>query len=243
MNDLDLWIHHGGPQPRIVRELLGAEDQAEPEASEDEERMERAILARLRASAAGGVKDNGGEGAAPQAHEAPACPVPEPVPSPAVAPPPAGLASTAMALDLSPEAWRERGKLPFVSKDQLPPQKRCALTEKIPVMRSTWGETLPLGDESLQKIVAATPFEGAGATATVYVRDVDLTTYASICAELRAWRHTVDAIRIRYGVPSVVSLQALHQHWHSRLAAHPEERAMFENLLPRYAYHAYYFPW
>jgi hypothetical protein len=238
MNDFDRWIHEDGPAPRIVRDLLGAEH-AGPEAPSDEERLERATLARIDASAAGGPDDDD----EPKAHEAPPSPAAQPEPSRGIRRAPAALEGTGQMLDLTAEAWRALGKLPFVSPDEVPPKKRAARTEKCPVMPNPMSGTLPLGEDTIQKLVAAFPFEGVEATTTVHIRDMKLQTYTCLCAELRARRRTVEEIRVRYGVPNDVSLRALHEHWVSRFEACPEAQAWFWKALPWYAQQAYYAAW
>jgi hypothetical protein len=61
--------------------------------------------------------------------------------------------------------------------------------------------------------------------------------------ELRARPWAVGWILKRFEVPSTVSLQALHEHWKSRFAASPQERAWFDYVLPWYAHRAHCAPW
>jgi hypothetical protein len=244
MNDVDRWVHLEGPRPQIVGELLSAAYDAGPEAPEDAERLDRAILARIDASAADGSEeeeaDDGGSapkpplqaahdgGAEPWGDEGSGAPVPK-----GASRPPEGVAGTAMALDLPPEVWHLRGKLPFVPPEQVPPAKRAARTLEVPVMRSALGETLPLDDHRLAKVIATLPFAASTAGEGVAsIPDLSLSQYASLCAELTVRPAAASQIRKLYGLSSDAELRLLHEHWWTRLATHPDERAAFAQKLP-----------
>jgi hypothetical protein len=55
--------------------------------------------------------------------------------------------------------------------------------------------------------------------------------YASLCAELTVGPEASPLIRKLYGVSSDAELRLLHEHWRTRLATHPDERAVFEQKL------------
>jgi len=219
VNEDDRWLQLDGPAPRDVREILDAAYDVAPEAPEedeedvDDESVDRGVLARIAAELA----------VRPRAEVPPAAPAPAlPV-------------GTGMALDLPPEVWRERAKLPFVSPDQVPPRKRAALTEKLPVWGASLGETVPLGSDAITKAVATVPFSGSTASPTVIpFPNMLWKRYIALCAELHLWPAEWAAILRRYEVPSKASLQALHEHWQARLAAHPDWRPTFSQTLASY---------
>ncbi|MFT3769067.1 MAG: hypothetical protein QM820_26805 [Minicystis sp.] len=80
--------------------------------------------------------------------------------APAAAPP-AGIPVT--ALELPPEVREQMGRLPFrpAPQEQVAAGKGLARTMQVPVMRRGHGETVPIGDDSIAKAVAALPFAGS----------------------------------------------------------------------------------
>ncbi len=146
--------------------------------------------------------------------------------------PPAHLAGTATALDLPPDVWKERGKLPFKPPDQIPPVTRAPKTLQVPVMRSGLAETVPVGDDSILKAVAALPFLGntVGAGIVPFPR-LTLEEYASLCAELEVKPERSPELLIKYHVLSNAGHRALDEHWRKHLADHPDRRAEFERAL------------
>ncbi len=205
----------------------------------DDERLERAVLARIDAYMAAGAE----EGSEDDDEQAPAPPPPAPiatgdtpppqVPAPEAGRPPASLAGTAMALDLPPEVWKERGKLPFVPPDQVPPQKRAARTLQSLVVRSTLGETLPLDDDRILDNRRGAPLRERGRRGHRILPRPDPGPVHVALREARERPAAASAaIRRRYGVPNVASLHALHAQWRARLASRPEEWATFCEKFP-----------
>ena len=173
------------------------------------------------------------------------CPPPV-VPAPANAPAlppvvraPDSLTGTAMALDLPASAWDELGKMPFVTPEQVPPNKKAPRTLQGLVYRTGMGNTLPLGENDLVKTLAALPFAGSKPDAVVVpFPRMSVQGYASICAELAVTPERSLAVLRRYEVPSTASLQALQEYWAKRLAADSEERATFDLRYTEYEVYA-----
>ena len=64
-----------------------------------------------------------------------------------------------------------------------------ARTMKVPVLNPLQGQTTPVGDDSIEKVVSALPYPGntAGPAIVPFPR-LTLEQYASLCAELRHGR-------------------------------------------------------
>ena len=103
---------------------------------------------------------------------------------------------------------------------------------KVPVLNSRQGETVPLGDDSIAKAVAALPFAGntVGAALVSYPR-LSLQAYASLRAELSLGPERSAEILPRYHTMNEAARRALDEHWPIELAASPEVRATFNKLL------------
>ena len=150
-------------------------------------------------------------------------------PLPAYVPAPAALRGTAEAVDLPAIVRAKLGKLPFKPAEEaaIAPAKSLAKTMQALVTPSLGG-TLPLGDNTVQKAVAAMPFAGSAPTASVSFPSLTAREYVSLGGAL-ASRPTARAETLRdYGVPHEASLRALDAHWQAQLAARPELRAELE---------------
>ena len=146
-------------------------------------------------------------------------------------------AGTADLVDLPAAVWAVMGKLPFkpAPAEAPAPGRGTAKTMPVPVIPSSMGETLPLGDDTLRKAVAAVPFAGSTAGAGVVpFPALTVQQYVSLRADLAArperWTETLRS----YGVPSEASRRALDQHWQEQLAARPELRAELDAAVATY---------
>jgi hypothetical protein len=222
------------PEPEQQGAEDGQETQAEPSAGGAEDDPPRRAPARLieeeeRREETIGALDERRDAAPPPDEHAPALAAP-------AAPAPEGLTGTAMALDLPAEVWREAGKLPFkpASPGQPASGQDTAKTLQMPVMRDL-GDTVPVGDDSIMKAVAALPFAGStvGAAIVPFPR-LKLEEYTSLCAELSVRPELSAEILRRYQVLSKAAHGALDEHWQEHFAAHPEARAAFERGLAQY---------
>lgn len=150
--------------------LLDALREALPEVTEDEQALAvKRIVAALEPSAAPGAAAGEEALSAPAeavtmaragqlvpevAEEEPPARATAPVSAPADAEvPPARaavpLAGTGLSLDLPREAWEARGALPFREASSAAP--KAAKTMQVPVMRTTLGDTTPIGDDTLAR--------------------------------------------------------------------------------------------
>lgn len=104
-------------------------------------------------------------------------------------------------------------------------------------MRSKLGDTMPVDDDRLARVVAALPFLGGTLGAgTIPFPRLSLEQYASLCAELReASPAEREAVLRRYHVLHEASLGALVAHWEARLSSAPEERARLAKAVEDYA--------
>ena len=160
-----------------------------------------------------------------------------PAPRPAVVPAPEALTSTKEQVDMPAAVWAALGKLPFkpAPPESPAPGQGTVKTMPVPVVSSSLGETLPLGDDTLKKAVAAVPFAGSTAGAGVVpFPALTVQQYVSLRTELSAlperWTETLR----RYGVPSEASRRALDEHWQEQLAARPELRAELDAAVETY---------
>jgi hypothetical protein len=151
---------------------------------------------------------------------------PSPAPAPSPAPPasprpvtkaPAFLMRTA---PLSPEARGLVGAGPFAAAAAAQPQPRRPAPRTVQSRAVGVGGTTPVGDDSIEKAVAAV-------RSRPELPDLTLRQFASLCAEL-AFRPTGrGAILERYGVRDEATLAALDAHWRRERAARPEARTAF----------------
>src|SRR5215468_12110638 len=243
MDDLDRWIYLDGPEPESLRTVLDALRDLPPPTPEDEARMARAYFARLAATPAGvRAEPPAGEEQHGDAHlpapPAPAVrplkvappdpedaeprdlgtPVPSPEPPPVVtAPPPTtpapdGLVSTSSVMKLPP--LEERGKLPFVRPEDVPPNKRATRTRQSEVEPpSGLGSTAPLDDDSIARAKAALPFVSRLDGAEIEIGGLTLDQYASFCAERAVWPEAEAAVMERYHVRTPEARAALDEQW------------------------------
>lgn len=167
-------------------------------------------------------------GAAPSAANDVAQPPAPPVPMPAVVQQPAFLVSTALPIDLPPEAWAKRGALPFkpAPPEQSQP-KRAPKTTQSRVHGLEPGGTLFLGEKMAKPTAAVLPFL-APAPVPAPAPPLTLRQYASMCAELARSPERSGEILRRYQVHSDEALTALQAYWAFEHAARPEVRTAFE---------------
>jgi hypothetical protein len=265
MDDLDRWIYLDGPEPESLRTVLDALRDLPPPTPEDEARMARAYLARLaakpadiRAEPPAGEEPHGD--APPPAPPAPAVrplrvappdpedaeprgiatPAPSPEPPPVVtAPPPmtpvpAALASTSEVMQLPP--LEERGKLPFVRPEDVPPNKRATRTRQSEVEPpSGLGSTAPLDDHSVARAKAALPFVPCLGGGELEIGGLTMNQYASFCAERAILPEAEAAVMERYHVRTPEARAALDEQWRKHLALVPSMRAVFQEKLNVFA--------
>jgi hypothetical protein len=141
-----------------------------------------------------------------------------------------------MALELPAEVREQLGRLPFKSAAEAQAAgKAAARTMQVPVMRRGHGETVPIGDDSIAKAVAALPFVGNTVGAgVVALPQLTVEQYASLRAELSVWPERAGEILRRYQVVNEAARRALDEHWEAWLARQPEPRAVFERALAAY---------
>ena len=148
-------------------------------------------------------------------------PPPEPRPRPRA---PSDLRETAEAFELPAALRAAMGALPFQPRPEAAPApgRAAAKTLRVPVATGLGG-TLPLGDDTLQRAVAAVPFAGNKAVTTVvYFPALTVEQYVSLEHDLATSpAHRAEILR-RYGVPSEASLTALEDEWRRQVTAHPE---------------------
>ncbi len=137
-----------------------------------------------------------------------------------------------MEFTVPAELLAQLGKLPFTPPT---PGSELARTLQVPVLDLMKGQTAPLGDDSIQKAVAALPFIGERVDAgLVFFPRLSIQQYASLCAELALWPERSGEILRRYHVMNEAAPRALFEHWQAELAASPEARAAFEEHLASY---------
>ena len=139
---------------------------------------------------------------------------------------------TRLALPIPAEFREQFGRLPFKPPT---PGPELARTMKVPVHDPRKGETAPLGDDSIEKAVAALPFVGATSGAgVVFFPRLSIQQVASLRAELALWPERSGEILRRYRVMNEAAHRALWEHWQAELAASPEARATFEKGVASY---------
>jgi len=141
------------------------------------------------------------------------------------------LARTAMAFEL-PTALRPKpgAALPFQAGGSSsmatpsPDPRRPSI--------STAGETIGLGVDLIAQMRGTLPFgrPGAAAAPIVYPR-MPLQTYASFCAELAAFPEKAAEILAKYHVSGEPARAALVQEWQTRLDAHADVKADWQELV------------
>ncbi len=151
-------------------------------------------------------------------------PSPAPVPSPAppasprpVTPAPAFLTRTA---PLPPEARGLSGAGPFAPAAAAPPPPRRVAPRTVQSRAVGVGGTTPVGDDSIEKAVAAVRSRAS-------LPPLTLRQFASLCAELAFQPASRGAVLERYGVHDEAALAALDAHWRRERAARPEARTAF----------------
>ncbi|MFO0762570.1 MAG: hypothetical protein U0359_39385 [Byssovorax sp.] len=255
MNEIERWIYLDGPEPELLRPALDALRDLPPATEDDVARAVRRFMA-ARANAgsagdvppaslaqpirAGGARLGVAEPAEPLCEETTVAARDEPAPAsdrPAPAAPAAPsspsighLVETGLGLDLSRAAWEARGKLPF--GPPLADRPRAARTLHVPKMRSKLGDTAPIDDDRMARIVAALPFNKTTVgTGTIPFPRLTLEQYASLHAELLVGTGRREETLFRYRVLQEASFGALSAHWEERFRAQPEERARFDQML------------
>ena len=158
-------------------------------------------------------------------------------PKPAVVRAPARMTGTAEAVELPAELREAMGRLPFKAPVEgaalagLGRGQAVAKTQPVQVMSGP-GDTLPVGDDAIEKAVAALPFVGdQGAAALLWFPALTVPQYVSLRMELQVrvaregetQREGEKRTLGRYGVPSEASRRALMAHW-EELAGRPEVR-------------------
>jgi hypothetical protein len=108
-------------------------------------------------------------------------------------------------------------------------------TMQVPVLNLRQGQTTPMGDDSIEKAVAALPFVGktVGAGLVAFPR-LSMEAYASLRAELLVWPERSAEILRRYRVVNEAARRVLDEHWTTELAASPEACATFDKVLAEY---------
>jgi hypothetical protein len=260
VNDIDGWIYFDGAEPEHIRPLLEALRELPPSTPEDKQHMARRLFEKLDAElarkgepsvataamAATSARASGerrvGQDVAtirsPSLDERPAAPPPAELPSlpvdareprPPTRRPPENLTITALALEIPAEIRELMARLPFMPRA---PGMELTRTMQVPVLNPRKGETLPLGDDSITKAVAALPFAGntVGEALVPYPR-LSLEAYAWLRAELSLWPERSAEILPRYHLMNEAARRALDEHWEVELAASPVARATFDKLL------------
>jgi hypothetical protein len=189
----------------------------------------------------GEIGEDSATARSPSLDERPAAPppaAPPPLPVDAREPrlpegrPAEDLKVTALALDVPAELREQMGRLPFRPGA---PGTELARTMQVPVRSRSQGETVPLGDDSIAKAVAALPFAGntVGAALVPFPR-LPLEAYASLRAELSIGPERSAEILPRYHVMNEAAQRALEEHWEVELAVSPEARATFDKRFAEY---------
>jgi hypothetical protein len=163
-------------------------------------------------------------------------PPPRKPPEPAAMPPareraPAAFAETAAMSEDAAIIAAVANALPFGPAS--PDRPRAPPTVKLPVWRdSTHRETLPIGDESISKAIAALPFLGnTVGTGIVPFPRMSLDQYAWFRAELVVFEERSADILLKYRVLNDAARGALEEHWRKHFDDHPEERTAFVTTL------------
>jgi hypothetical protein len=124
------------------------------------------------------------------------------------------------------------GRLPFKAPS---PESAFARTVKVPVLNPLQGQTTPVGDDSIEKVVSALPYPGnTTGTAIILFPRLTLEQYASLCAELSVYPERLTDIRRRYHVMNTAAHRALDEHWRTALNESPAARAKFHVDLTRF---------
>ena len=155
----------------------------------------------------------------PPAWEQSPAPLPKPAPPPSaglVAQAPVVIKNTAPMPALSPEAPANGAAAPF----RPPPPPRSAAPRTVQSRVPGLGSTTPVGDDSIEKAVAAILPRLSLPTFT-------LRQFASLCAELACKPDRRSQTLERYGVDDEAVLTALDAHWRGERAARPEARTAF----------------
>lgn len=115
------------------------------------------------------------------------------------------------------------------------PVRPAVKTMQTPVVPNKLGQTADLGG-TLQKMVAAVPFDGSSTGAgAVPFPNLSTLEYCQYSAELVAYPTHVAVIRTRYRVLSDASHAALDAHWRQHFADNPEEWPKAREYTARYA--------
>ena len=109
--------------------------------------------------------------------------------------------------------------LPRHSRTVPPPQRRAA-PQTVQSRVVGLGETAPVGDDSIQKAVAAV-------TPPVRLPPLTLRQFASLCAEVTFQPERRSEILASYRVRDEAVYAALDAHWRRERAARPEARTAF----------------
>lgn len=249
MNEWDAWIFLDGPEPAVITEavaLARAEEEGEvkeasPLSEEEAAALSQRVMERIRAQrATGAEEDLEGEDEDSSIEEEEREPEPPAVVvAPVVAvmgPEPAPVAlTTSLSVDVPPELRALSPVTPFVTEDKLP--KRAPRTVRCEISRHHAGWTAPLGDDTLEKVVASVlPFVRAAEEAKQEVKGSALTLhqYASLLVELRAGGER-GSVLARYQVEGEPGLERLVACWEERMARRPALRKEIEEAMETWA--------
>lgn len=145
----------------------------------------------------------------------PSAPPSKPPEVPAPAPPVSK--RTEPVPQMTPEAWAQRGALPFrPAFPGEPPYRRGPKTQASRVAGLEPGGTTPTGDD-IKKAIAALPFPR--------IRSLTVQQYVSLCVDLEVWPAHANETRRRYGVRDEVAQRLLDAHWQEKLSRSAELRA------------------
>lgn len=162
----------------------------------------------------------------------------EAAPTPAMPRAPSTLVGTAEALDIPAALRAQMAVMPFKEEPPAAVELKRATPKTLQGarMRSSVRETLPLGDDSVDKNLAMLPFALAP-VADVVVLFPRLTAhqYLSLRAELVLRPDLRADLLRRYGVPHEVAMRALEAHWKEQLASQPALRAEYEAAIAAFA--------
>ncbi len=200
MDDLDRWIYFDGPEPERLRPLLDALRDHPPATPQDRERAASQFFARLDAL----LEQQRAAEAAPAAQS---------------------VKATAPALELPASVRAHFAGLPF--QPPAPGRRPSAKTLQAPVMRRGHGETAPVGDDAIEKALAALPFARGAAPPPAPAPRLTLEQHASLCCEIADAPERAAEAMVRYQV-TPAEKEGADQHYAARFASEPAARAAWE---------------
>ena len=251
MNEWDAWIYLDGPEPAVITEavaLARAEEEGEvkevsPLSEEEAEALSQRVMERIRAQRATGAEEkleDEGEGEDSSSIQEEREPEP---PAVVVAPivavmgpevPPVAL-TTSLSVEIPPELRARPRVTPIVTEENA--AKRAPRTVRCEISRHHAGWTAPVGDDTLEKVVASVlPFVRAAEEAKQEVNGSALTLYqyASLLVELRAGGERASVLA-RYQVEGEAGLERLVACWEERMARRPALRKEIEEAMETWA--------